>query len=77
MIFFGVWTPRFLQALHLTHGSIDVNKQEKFNLDGLYDIHIMSNKLNQLRRLTLGDCRNLSKRFKPGLDRFKCFLNQV
>ena len=51
-IFGDVLKPRLPQALHLTHESIDVNQQDKFNLAGLYDIQIMSNKLNQLRRLT-------------------------
>ena len=54
-IFGGVWKQRLPQAWHLTHGSIDV-------VAGLYDIHIMSNKLNRLKRLTLNNsCFEQSK----------------
>ena len=55
--FGGGWKTRFPQAWHLTHESIDFNQQDQFNSSGLYDIHIMSNKLNRLRRLTLNNRR--------------------
>ncbi len=42
-------------SLTFTHGSIDVNQRHRFNSAGLYDIHIMSNKLNRLRRSTLNN----------------------
>ncbi len=81
-IFGGVWKLRFPQAWHLTHESIDVNQQDQFNLAGLYDIHIMSNKLNRLRRSTLNNRHfERSKQIpnvsggisRSGLTPFPCF----
>ena len=44
-------------SLTSTHESIEVNQQVQFNSAGLCDIHIMSNKLNWIRRSTLNNRR--------------------